>query len=242
MRLPLRLRPKVVTKTITPKGMFPEPSRQIQGADLERRLLWCGKPWERRGRVRPVRSRSNRLLYLRKRGNRCFQFIEKSGMMIGSSAKAESLMPTVSPQGRADGPRVAARRRIEGHLFGVASSLRAAGVGMLILAKSGEPCVGLDLSDGGTGVALTASGRFGARSGNAAGGAWCRQPSQSLAPPPCASIDISGWRVSTLCSNVAKRRWHGGDADQALALCGDDRLRTFPTIPRTSLQFTRGRT
>jgi hypothetical protein len=47
---------------------------------------------------------------------------------------------------------------------------------------------------------------------------------------------------------VADRLWASGPLkpDQPLALCGDDRLRTFPTIPGTSLkasvQFTRGRT
>ncbi|MGC1296091.1 MAG: hypothetical protein WA869_13735 [Alloacidobacterium sp.] len=39
MRLPLRLRPKIVTKTLTPKGMFPEPSRQIQGADFGAKIV-----------------------------------------------------------------------------------------------------------------------------------------------------------------------------------------------------------
>lgn len=53
----------------------------------------------------------------------------------------------------------------------------------VIRANSAQRCVGLGLSADGTGAALTASGRFGARSGNAAGGGWCRQPSQSLAPP-----------------------------------------------------------
>jgi hypothetical protein len=82
--------------------------------------------------------------------------------------------------------RLGSRRVAELNDISLASlqiSLRGRWRGNAHLAKSGEPCVGLDLSDGGTGVALTASGRFGARSNNAAGGAWCRQPSQSLAPP-----------------------------------------------------------
>ena len=97
-------------------------------------------------------------------------------------------------------------------LASLQTSLRGRWRGNAHPGESGEPCVGLDLSDGGTGVALTAfpgdlvQGQVTQRAEPGVVNQVNRWPH-----PPCASIDISGWRVSTLCSNVVKTAmaWRG---------------------------------